>query len=272
MINLYNQVPTIYSNASRDFQYLSWLINIVLNSVKHNVDDLYDLPNNKSDPRLAELLATTLGFKIKRSYDQRQLIALVSIIPSILKCKGTISAINLAGKALVKASGAVGTFSCLVDTEKNYIEVVFPEGLVDTVLFTDLLPYILPAGMTCRITEETREILKLTDDNRIDVRYSDTLYADWEPSLSWNDETQTFDGLSTLYEVGTQNPIFTNYKKVDDQNILNTGLLSNTVVPGRDQLVSDTAEDYTTDGHTVIIHRYSVKDNDQGTTIQIGGN
>jgi hypothetical protein len=276
MINLYNQVPTIYSNASRDFQYLSWLINIVLNSVKHNVDDLYDLPNNKSDPRLAELLATTLGFKIKRSYDQRQLIALVSIIPSILKCKGTISAINMAGRALVKASGAIGVFSCSVDTENSCIEVVFPEGLVDTTLFMDLLPYILPAGMTCRITEETREVLTLDEDKKIDVRFSDTLYADWEPSLAEIDGVSS--GLSTLFEVGKE-PIFTNYSYENSDAagnpILNTGLSSNTVIPGIDQLELGAVEAYVTEeneyGTTVKINKYSIIENDQGTTIKIGG-
>ena len=54
MINLYNQVPTVYTSTSRDFQYLSWLYNIVLNSVKHNVDALYDLPKVQTDNKLIE--------------------------------------------------------------------------------------------------------------------------------------------------------------------------------------------------------------------------
>ena len=76
MIKFANQVPSVYPSASRDFQYLGWLIDIVLNSVKHNVDDLYDLPNNQADIKLTELLALTLGFKVKRNYDQKQLSAL----------------------------------------------------------------------------------------------------------------------------------------------------------------------------------------------------
>ena len=51
MIKFYEQVPAVYPSASRDFQYLCWLIDIVLNSVKHNVDDLYDLPNSKTSRR-----------------------------------------------------------------------------------------------------------------------------------------------------------------------------------------------------------------------------
>lgn len=153
MINFYHQVPSVYNNASRDFQFLSWLINVVLNSVKHNVDDLYDLPNPKADPRLIELLAMTLGFKVKRNYNKEQLTTIVSILPSILRYKGTLTAVELAGKALIKASGAVGVFeSNLVD---NCLEVQLPENLVDTVLFTDLLPYILPAGISVKIITKT---------------------------------------------------------------------------------------------------------------------
>ena len=85
MINIFNQVPTVYTSMSRDFQYMCWLINIVLNSVKHNVDGLYELPNTKTDTRLAELLAMTLGFKIRRRYNQEQLAALVSIFPQLLQ-------------------------------------------------------------------------------------------------------------------------------------------------------------------------------------------
>ena len=70
MIKFREQVPSVYTNASRDFQYLSWLIDVVLNSVKHNVDTIYDLPNVKHDAKLSELLAMTLGFKVKRNYDQ----------------------------------------------------------------------------------------------------------------------------------------------------------------------------------------------------------
>ena len=88
MIKFKNLVPSVYPNASRDFQYLCWLIDIVLNSVKHTVDDLYDLPNSKADPKLTELLAMTLGFKVKRNYDQDQLRALVAALPRILKYKG----------------------------------------------------------------------------------------------------------------------------------------------------------------------------------------
>ena len=143
MIKFYDQVPSVYPNASRDFQYLCWLIDIVLNNVKHNVDDMYDLPNSKTDPRLTELLAMTLGFKVKRNYNQKQLAALVAALPKILKYKGTETAITYAGNALIAASGAIGNFkSKIVDGE---LQVTLPEDLVDTALVR-ITRLLIPAG------------------------------------------------------------------------------------------------------------------------------
>lgn len=210
MIRLRNQVPQVYSNASRDFQYLGWLIDIVLNSVKHNVDDLQILPKNTADPKLTELLAITLGFKIKRSYDQKQLAALASIIPQILKYKGTKKAITLAGEALLTASGDTGSFDCTFD--ECVAKVVLPKGLIDTTLFMDLLPYILPAGMTCKIIRKT----ELDENMRTDLHIVDTAKAQWHQDRI----------LSVLYSAPSS-PTFANF----DQDTINTGLLSNNVIP-----------------------------------------
>ena len=223
MINIYNQVPTIYSKASRDFQYLSWLINIVLNSVKHNVDDLYDLPNNRADADLTELLALTLGFKIKRNYDKEQLLTLVSIIPSILKCKGTEKAIRIAGDALIRSSGAFGNFD--VKFNKQSAEIRLPKDLVDINLFIDLLPYILPAGMTCKVTRRTENDEKPVENIGININ---TPKAHWQKELVFKESTGEFSGLSVLHKSSVK-PEFTNYDT--ETSNLNIGLLENTVIP-----------------------------------------
>lgn len=233
MINFYNQVPTIYSNASRDFQYLGWLINIVLNSVKHNVDDLYDLPNNKADPKLSELLAMTLGFKIKRNYEQKQLIALVSIIPIILKYKGTKKAIELIGNTLVKTSGSVGSFSCKI--KNGVLEVVLPDTLVDTTLFMDLLPYVLPAGMTCRVIRQTYVESVLEP---IELSYNDSMQAVWHKDFDRTESTLTAVNLSKLFDID-QEPLFYNFRNKEDDNSVITGLMTNNIIPVIDGAVDE---------------------------------
>jgi hypothetical protein len=225
MIDLYNLVPTIYSRASRDFQYLSWLFNIVLNSVKHNVDDMYNLPDTRADSKLIELLAITLGFKVKRHYDQRQLATLVSILPIILKNKGTEKAITAAAGALVTAGGSSGSVKCMVN--ETALEVTIPEDLADITLFIDLLPYILPAGMTCRIIRKTIE----EEDYSTEIYYSDHYRGNWEQDLAWDETNKNSIGLAGLFTPASIAPNFANYNADDT---LNVGLLDNTVIPTLD--------------------------------------
>lgn len=221
MIKLRDTVPSVYTNASRDFQYLSWLIDIVLNSVKHNVDDLYNLPNTKADPHLAELLAMTLGFKIKRNYDQKQLAALVVVLPRILKYKGTAAAVDIVGNALIAATGHYGSYSSRVDGAE--LEVIFPKSLIDVSLFTDLLPYILPAGMTYRIIR----IDQIKKPLSTEVGYQENMRADFQSELDWDRTKHTSTGLSGLFNVPGDRPNFANYH---DDLTLNIGLLNNNII------------------------------------------
>lgn len=233
MINFYNQVPSVYNSASRDFQYISWLVNVVLNSVKHNVDDLYSLPNVQSDSRLTELLAMTLGFKIKRNYDQRQLKALISIIPYILKYKGTIKAVTLARIALIKASGISGaaTTDDMIKVENNCLVVQLPENLIDTVLFMDLLPYILPAGLTTKVVSKT---VHDSDVDSVDLDYEDAITAEWVPDIAWERDKATVIGLATMFADSISDnentPEFTNFKATGGK-VFNAGLLDNSIIP-----------------------------------------
>lgn len=242
MINFYDQVPSIYTSASRDFQYLSWLINIVLNGVKHNVDDMYDLPNVKNNPQLVSLLAMTLGFKVKRNYDQKQLIALVSILPNILKYKGTARAVEMAAEALITASGASGSFE-YEPIKNNNLEIYLPKELVDTTLFIDLLPYILPAGISYRINRKTY----IDKDYTTEVDYYDNVLHAWHKDLVWDSETKTSTGLSGLISMLktekdsstlTNEPNFANIKDKENKT-LNIGLLDNNVIPVLDKPLYD---------------------------------
>lgn len=196
MINFYNQVPTIYTSASRDFQYMSWLINIVLNSVKHNVDDMYNLPDIGGDPKLTELLALTLGFKVKRNYDKKQLAALVSVLPYLLKYKGTTQAIMTAAEALITATGSLGTTD--VDIKGTEVEVTLPNDLTDITLFLDILDYILPAGMTCHIKRKTETRY---DIDPIKLRHKDVLKLVVADDLAWEQNNTRSTGLSSLYDL-----------------------------------------------------------------------
>ena len=270
MIKFNNQVPSVYPSASRDFQYFSWLIDIVLNSVKHNVDDIYNLPNNKADSKLTELLALTLGFKVKRNYDQNQLSALVAALPRILKYKGTKTAVDMAGNALIAASGVTGEFKS--EIKGGELTVTFPVGLIDISLFSDLLNYILPAGMTCHIVRKT----EWHRPHATELDYQEKLQAAWVQDLTFDAETRAISGLSSMFDIDNSAPNFANFAG----QVPNIGLLDNSIIPILETpLVNQEQEaesEYTTEqndsGTTVIINKYSTEENDDGTTVIVGGN
>lgn len=230
MIKMYEQVPQVYMNASRDFQYLSRLIDIVLNSVKHNIDDINKLPNIPDNVALAELLALTLGFKIRRNYDKEQLLALVTILPSILKAKGTITAIDLVGKAMIKASGTPGTY--MSEVNGSVLTVVLPKEQIDVTLFMDILPYILPAGMSCRIIRRTVQTTNVATEAGFESAIRAVLTKDYE--------------IARLYNAGaSESPDFHNVlgtpSYVDPDNTFrpNVGLTDNNIIPVLDLNISD---------------------------------
>jgi hypothetical protein len=190
---------------------------------------MYDLPNNKADAQLTELLALTLGFKVKRDYDKDQLITLVSIIPSILKYKGSEKAIKLAGEALLRTSGALGRFEITVSD--NVLKILLPKNLVDIALFTDLLPYIIPAGMTCKIVRK----IELSEEVDTKVGFSSNqtmqMVNDFLYSVDGVSHDESY-GLASLYDSDvSKTDSFTNFRNISGEPEVVTGLLDNTVIP-----------------------------------------
>ena len=208
----------------------------MLNAVKHNVDGIYSLPNIDTDVRLTELLAMTLGFKVKRNYDQKQLAALVAALPRILKYKGTKEAIEMAGTALIATSGVIRNI--VVQVQDGELKVTLPKNLVDISLFTDLLPYILPAGMTCRIIRA--DVIQKTYTTKFN--YQDDMLAELVTDFDWDGNTQAFIGLANMFDTSADITSFANFKD-NNKNKPNLGLLDNNIIPSLDSTVQGPAEE-----------------------------
>lgn len=161
MIKLQNMTPAPYYEQSRDFQFIGRLYDVVLNSVKTNLDQIYNLPlNRNTDKQLMDLLAMTLGFRPKHNYNSEQLYSVCSALNEILRNKGSKTAIDLAVKAIVNADGIYQEYTCDTDINNNVLYVYIPQTVKDISLFKDLLDYILPAGMKCEIIRTFVNILK----------------------------------------------------------------------------------------------------------------
>lgn len=158
MIKLQNLTPEVYYKQSRDFQFIGRLYDLVLNYVKTNAANLYNLPVGKNmDEQLLNLLALTLGFKPTKKYNSKQLLAICSALPTILKHKGSIEALVLATNALLSAEGVKQPLDYTLNPKQG-ITLYVAQELEDLTLFNDLLDYLLPAGLSCTIIKESQAI------------------------------------------------------------------------------------------------------------------
>lgn len=156
MIKLQDLTPEVYYKQSRDFQFIGRLYDLVLNSVKTNAANLYNLPEGKEmDEQLLNLLALTLGFKTAKNYNSKQLLAICSALPVILRHKGSIRALILAVDALLAAEGIKQPLDYTTGINGS-ITLYVAQELEDTTLLIDLFDYLLPAGISCELVKESQ--------------------------------------------------------------------------------------------------------------------
>ena len=162
MIKLQDLTPAVYYEQSRDFQFIGRLYDLVLNDIKTNAANLYNLPAGKNmNEQLLNLLALTLGFKPTKNYNSKQLYAICSVLPTILKHKGSIQALVLATNALLAAEGVKQPLDYTLHPKQG-ITLYIAQELEDLNLFIDLLDYLLPAGLSCTVIKESQLVTEIT--------------------------------------------------------------------------------------------------------------
>lgn len=226
MIKLKNLTPSVYYNESRDFQYIGRLFDVVLNSIKTSVDNLYSIPFSDNSPdKLLDLLALTLGFKTNHKYNYTQLRALCSVFSTIMKNKGSINSVIIACNALFAAEGLTQTVSYDMKTdadEKNVaLNLYIPEEFENIPLINDLLDYILPAGMCCNIIRELQ--IKATPQTPIYVNSTIKVYEKGRPGEKpYNYEDNK---LGEIYNYNSDINISQNDATKDNSGfVVNTGI------------------------------------------------
>ena len=156
MIRVQDLTPSVYYRQSRDFQMLGRLFDFALNSAKTNADMIYDVPaSDAAGSKMIDLLSLTLGFNAIHEYNVKQLAAICSILPTILRLKGTQKAIDLICQTALTAEGITAKYwSELTDNNGN-VALFIPQALSNVSLIEDLLNYILPAGMTYSVSRSS---------------------------------------------------------------------------------------------------------------------
>ena len=207
MIKLQDLTPAVYYNQSRDFQFIGRLYDLVLNYSKTNAANLYNLPIGENmDEQLLNLLALTLGFKPTKNYNSKQLRAICSVLPTILRHKGSIQALVLAINALLAAEGISQPIDYTVNPKRG-ITLYVAQELDDLSLFTDLLDYLLPAGLSCNVVKESQAIHTAT--TALGVTDSINIYYQNENIISKLADTAELNSLKLGY-VGAAPSILAN--------------------------------------------------------------
>lgn len=195
MIKLQDYTPEVYYKESRDFQLIGRLYDLILNYSKTNAGMLYYLPlSQNSDDQFIELLAYTLGFKQKHSYTAKHLRAICSVFSEILRNKGSIKSVLLACGAIMHSEGIDKDIDYELSDNNTALRLYLPPELNDTTLLSDLMDYILPAGMACNIVKLV--IANRDATTKIGTADSFKLFGkgDYEP------KSHTGDGSKYMYD------------------------------------------------------------------------
>ena len=209
MIKLQELTPSVYYEQSRDFQFIGRLYDIVLNYVKTNADNLYTLPIGKNmDEKLLNLLAFTLGFQSKHHYNSKQLLAICSVLPLILKNKGSLNAILIAVNSILYAEGINQALD--YEFKNNNLVLYLSQDLSDLTLLKDIMIYILPAGIGCDMIKEIQSVNKI-----------ETILTTKDEVTVYKDIASKFNRILNLRD-NTEKAILTSGRPAD-----NTGMLVN---------------------------------------------
>lgn len=156
MIRTKNLTPEVYYKRSRDFQFLGRVYDIVFNYIKTTSDLVKEsVLNPNTDDRLIDLICLTLGFKQMHNYNIRQLRAVCSVFMLAIRNKGSLKAIELAVYSILHAENISKEPSVQYDYSKNELSIYVPSELTDITLLTDVLDYIIPAGVSVNIYKKT---------------------------------------------------------------------------------------------------------------------
>ena len=162
-MKLQNMTPEVYYKESRDFSYISRMLEVMLNHMKTNADLVNGDINTIDSNDLLNSLAYTLGFKPKHRYFNKDLLNVCSNFAHIMKNKGTFYAVEECVKILLNSQHIIGDYVILPDYNNYIIQVGLPSETQDIVLLEDLFDYILPTGWVYNIVSISKFIELDTD-------------------------------------------------------------------------------------------------------------
>lgn len=154
MFRIENNVPDVYIEESRDFQLVSRLYDLALQSTRFSIDTMLDISDTLTCPaEVLPLLATKVGFFDNLELNDKTYRKLISAFPYIIRYKGSITAINLIVNLFMQLAN---TDVVMTQDEQNVLTIQFNTYASDTDLLQHLLEYVRPTGMMIKYGVTTK--------------------------------------------------------------------------------------------------------------------
>lgn len=159
MILLEDNVPQVYVEESRDFQYILKIYNTIFNMLKYETDTLqYITDTDQIESSLLPLLKSKIGFFTDYPINDKMLRGILSGFPLMVKNKGSLESIQQALNIFLKVLNirtqivlkAVGEDAQLVDgviqVDSHTILIAIQSAVQSIYILEELFRYIMPAG------------------------------------------------------------------------------------------------------------------------------
>lgn len=224
------EVPSVYTEQSRDFQLLCRLYSFIFNSTKYDVDNIEKITNSHEiRTNLLPLLQTKVGFFSNLKIEDTSLRLILEAFPLMVKYKGSLQAIEWALNVFLKILNLrVSVIITKTESETQFYNMHLPDHTIVIGLnaafqsnanaFGEMLRYILPAGFGYYMYFYTtvQEVLDLVEQDTVAVIYaSDDINAQIRSGrVDFNIEDRTLGNVSQM-EVYSIGDIDSNRKQID---------------------------------------------------------
>lgn len=174
MFVTHQNVPSIYPEKSRDFQLLSALIDVFVNSVRGGANKMsLQLSPELCDERMLSLVATRKGFFTSEYLPAAVQRNILAVFSQLRRMKGSQEALKISARAALKAYPLIDSVKVGITNKegKNKVyEVVIKCVCVDWFdiderCIREVMRYVLPAGYIIKleqIVDDTTKVVYIT--------------------------------------------------------------------------------------------------------------
>ena len=105
---------------------------------------------------------------MRHEYDSKQLVSLCTVLPKVLKYKGSLKAVLIAAQAILSSNGIKQRLDYAIENGNSKLVLYVSSYLTNLNLLYDLMDYILPAGMSFEIIQELSSNVDLVTEFSIE--------------------------------------------------------------------------------------------------------